>query len=255
MLFQHRRAGRAGTVYGLAQQQPTVNDVWNSTPAWAILCRLRIGRRPDRAHPDRRRPSPAGPRPQPVHLLEPSGHAEIGGYRTLGPRPWTLSASCRGDRAIDGVAPSWRLALEPHGAITPGKSAPLAWPPPGGAAHDRRGNRSFDRCRGRHPVSVPRRPRQFLGAGPLYRRESELSATSARYLGHGHNHFAHFNSRAPILHQTVGSLGVFSICKATGRPRSMAPLRRHNSNTDGLSRGADFIPFTIGGPSWVALAQ
>ena len=103
-------------VYGVSlNNNPTVNDVWNSTPAWGypyVASQLA--------------PTPAastlveGLLAQQVLGLNPYiywnrlVYAEVGGYRTLS--PWSLSAlgiPPPGTSSIDGLAPSWRLALEP----------------------------------------------------------------------------------------------------------------------------------------------
>jgi hypothetical protein len=103
-------------VFGTSlNNNPTVNDVWNSTPAWGypyLASELA--------------PTPAartlieGNLAQQVIGLNPYifwnrlVYAEVGGYRTLS--PWTDSAlgiHPDGTSAIMGLAPSWRLAIEP----------------------------------------------------------------------------------------------------------------------------------------------
>ena len=111
-----RRWPTRDVLHGLSlNNNPTVNDVWNSTPAWGypyIASELT--------------PSPAahtlieGGLAQQVLGLNPFIfwnrliYLEAGGYRTLG--PWSLSAlgiPSSGTSAISSVAPSWRLAVEP----------------------------------------------------------------------------------------------------------------------------------------------
>jgi len=60
-------------VFGVsANNNPTVNDVWNSTPAWGLsLSRFRAGANSGRHDIDRRYFCAAGYRPQPLYLLEP----------------------------------------------------------------------------------------------------------------------------------------------------------------------------------------
>jgi hypothetical protein len=103
-------------VYGVSlNNNPTVNDVWNSTPAWGFPY-----------FSSELAPLPAahtlieGGLAQQVLGLNPYIYwnrliyAEFGGYRTLG--PWDLRAlgiEPAGTSAIGGVAPSWRLAVEP----------------------------------------------------------------------------------------------------------------------------------------------
>ena len=103
-------------VFGLsANNNPTVNDVWNSTPAWGY---------PYLA-------SELAPTPGAMTLIEGTFaqqviglnpyiywnrlvYAEVGGYRTLSPRAnTTLGIEPEGTSAFQGIAPSWRLAIEP----------------------------------------------------------------------------------------------------------------------------------------------
>src|SRR5208282_1682245 len=103
-------------VFGVsANNNPTVNDVWNSTPAWGypyIASELA--------------PSPGamtlieGTFAQQVAGLNPYiywnrlVYAEVGGYGTLSPRTnTTLGIEAEGTSAFQGIAPSWRLAIEP----------------------------------------------------------------------------------------------------------------------------------------------
>jgi hypothetical protein len=103
-------------VFGVsANNNPTVNDVWNSTPAWGY---------PYIA-------SELAPVPGATALIEGTFaqqviglnpyiywnrlvYAEVGGYRTLSPRTdTTLGIEPEGTNAFQGIAPSWRLAIEP----------------------------------------------------------------------------------------------------------------------------------------------
>jgi hypothetical protein len=103
-------------VYGISlNNNPTVNDVWNSTPAWGypyIVSQLA--------------PGPVantlieGGFAQQVLGLNPYiywdrlVYLEVGGYRTLSPGQLrALGIPPPGTSAIDGIAPSWRLAIEP----------------------------------------------------------------------------------------------------------------------------------------------
>jgi hypothetical protein len=103
-------------VYGLSvNNNPTVEDVWNSTPAWGypyIASELA--------------PTPAahtlieGMFAQQVVGLNPYIYwnrliyAEVGGYRTLSPGQLSaLGIPPPGTSSIDGIAPSWRFAVEP----------------------------------------------------------------------------------------------------------------------------------------------
>jgi hypothetical protein len=108
-------------VYGISlNNNPTVNDVWNSTPAWGypyIASQL----------------SPAhltttlieGGLAQQVLGLKPYiywdrfFYAEAGGYRTLSPGQLSaLGIPPPGTNSIDGIAPSWRFAMPAWGNNT-----------------------------------------------------------------------------------------------------------------------------------------
>jgi len=106
----------ADTVFGVSlNNNPTVTDPWNSTPAWGYPF-LSSGLAP--------KPAAGtlieGGLAQQVlglnayALWDQLIYAEIGGYRTLS--PWTdfaLGVNPNGTSSIDGIAPYWRLAVEP----------------------------------------------------------------------------------------------------------------------------------------------
>jgi hypothetical protein len=112
------KLGSMDVIYGItANNNPTVQDPWNTTPAWAFPYAV----------------SNVAPRPGAGTLVEGalSAHVvgagayafindmlyvELSGYRTLnfatqlklGPDPFAAPGM------IDGIAPYWRVALEPH---------------------------------------------------------------------------------------------------------------------------------------------
>jgi hypothetical protein len=107
--------GNVDLIFGLTiNNNPTVQDVWNTTPAWRfpyISSNFAL--------------SPAtstmiesfGPSQTVgaggyvfVHDLV---YAELSGYGSLTPRAQTTLGACCGPK-IDGVAPYWRLAVEPN---------------------------------------------------------------------------------------------------------------------------------------------
>ena len=104
------------TIVGVtANNNPTVQDIWNTTPAWGYPW-LSSGLAP----------TPAagtlieGGLAQTVVGVSPYiywnnlVYAEIGGYRSLGNRALTaLGANGGGTTSINGVAPYWRFAVEP----------------------------------------------------------------------------------------------------------------------------------------------
>lgn len=116
-------------VYGISlNNNPTVNDVWNSTPAWGYPY-VGSGLAPG---------APASTLIEggltqqvlgfnPYIYLDRLFYAEIGGYRTLGPRSLSaLGVIPAGTSSIDGIAPSWRFAIEPQWGNSTWSSAPSA---------------------------------------------------------------------------------------------------------------------------------
>ena len=108
-------------VYGVSlNNNPTVTDPWNTTPAWGYPYQS----------------SGLAPAPQAATLLEGGTeggftgqvlglnpylywnrliYAEFGGYRTLGPSSLkALGVNPEGTSAIDGLAGYWRVAVEPQ---------------------------------------------------------------------------------------------------------------------------------------------
>jgi hypothetical protein len=108
--------GNLDMVYGVTvNDNPTVQDVWNTTPAWRfpfINSNFALS-------------------PATATMLESFGpgettgvggyvfahdivYAELSGYGSLTPRAQTTLGDCCGSMTIDGVAPYWRLAVEPN---------------------------------------------------------------------------------------------------------------------------------------------
>jgi len=244
-------------VYGVSlNNNPTVNDVWNSTPAWGypyIASELT--------------PSPAahtlieGGLAQQVAGLNPYlfwnrwVYAEIGAYRTLGPSTLNaLGIPPPGTSAIDTAAPSWRLALEP------------AW-----------GNNTWEvGTFGMATSLVPQRitgsgtdhltdvgvdtQYQFLGARDSFSVQARyivenqnLSASQALGLAsNGHDHLRSFNLKGSYYYnRTVGfTVGFFNL-QGTGDPLLYGAVAAGNKpNTNGYTLELDYLPFNYGGPSF-----
>jgi hypothetical protein len=108
------RLGGLDVLYGItANNSPTVQDVWNSTPVWSFPFTS----------------SPIGPGPSAATMIEDtfagrvagSGgylwinrtfYAELTGYGSLDNRTLTNLGVGPGGPQIDGIAPYWRLAME-----------------------------------------------------------------------------------------------------------------------------------------------
>jgi hypothetical protein len=244
-------------VYGVSlNNNPTVNDVWNSTPAWGypyLASSLT--------------PSPAahtlieGGLAQQVLGLNPYlywnrlVYAEIGAYRTLG--PWSLSAlgvPPGGTSAIDAAAPSWRLALEPAWGNntwevgTFGMAASLVPQRMLGSGTDHLTDVGVDT------------QYQFLGARDSFSVQARyifenqnLSASQALGLSaNGHNHLRSFNLKGTYYYnQTVGLTAGYFNLQGTGDPLLYGAVAAANKpNTNGYTLELDYIPFNYGGPSW-----
>ncbi len=243
-------------VYGLSlNNNPTVQDVWNSTPAWGypyIASGLA--------------PTPGagtlieGGLAQQVLGLHPYlywnrlVYAEFGGYRTLG--PWGLSAlgvPPVGTSAIDGVAPSWRLAIEPawgHNTWefgTFGLAASLVPQRIIGASTDRLTDIGVDT------------QYQFLGARDSFSvqaryitEDQNLSASQALgFAANSHNHLHSFNIKGSYYYkQTVGITAGYFHLDGTVDPLLYGASANGSPNSSGYTLELDYLPFNYGGPSF-----
>jgi hypothetical protein len=244
-------------VYGLSlNNSPTIHDLWNSTPAWGYPY---IG-------------SDLAPGPVAATLIEGGLaqqvlglnpyiywnrliYADVGAYRTLG--PWSLSAlgvSPAETSAIDGLAPNWRVAIEPAWGNntwefgTFGLSAALVPQRITGAGTDRLTDIGFDT------------QYQFLGARDSFSVQAryifetqDLSASKALgFTTEGHNNLNSFNVKASYYYkQTVGlTAGYFNI---KGPPDPLfygGESANSKPNSSGYTVELDYIPFNNGGPSF-----
>lgn len=246
-------------LYGLSlNNNPTVNDVWNSTPAWGYPY-MSSGLAPT--------PGAStlieGGLAQQVLGLNPYIYwnrliyADVGAYRTLG--PWSLSAlgvPPEGTSAIDGLAPSWRLAIEPAWGNntwefgTFGLSAALVPQRITGSGTDRLTDVGLDT------------QYEFLGARDSFSvqaryiyEDQDLSASRALgFVNNSHNHLNSINFKASYFYrQTVGfSAGYFHI-DGTPDPLLYSPdagFANNIPNSSGYTFELDYIPFNNGGPSF-----
>jgi hypothetical protein len=235
---------------------PTVNDVWNSTPAFGYPYFS----------------SSLAPKPAASTLIEGSLaqqvlglnpyiywdrliYAEIGGYRTLS--PWTLSAlgiHPGGTSAIDTLAPSWRLAIEPawgQNTFEVGTFGMAASLVPGritGSGTDHLTDVGVDT------------QYQFLGAqdsfsvqGRFITENQNLSASQSLGLStNSHNHLRSWNVKATYYYnQTIGVTGGYFHLDGTSDPLLFGGVSANNSpGTNGWIAELNFIPFNYGGPSF-----
>jgi hypothetical protein len=235
---------------------PTVEDPWNSTPAWGypyLASQLA--------------PTPAagtlieGGLAQQVLGLNPYiywnrlVYADVGAYRTLG--PWSLSAlgiPPGGTSAIDGVAPNWRVAIEPQWGNntweigTFGLAASLVPQRVTGAGTDHLTDIGVDT------------QYQFLGARDSFSvqaryiyEDQDLSASQALgFATYSHNHLNSFNIKGSYFYkQTVGFTAGYFHIDGSPDPLLYGDASADNSpNSTGYVFELDYIPFNYGGPAF-----
>lgn len=244
-------------VYGTSlNNNPTVNDVWNSTPAWGypyVASQLA--------------PTPAastlveGLFAQQVLGLNPYiywnrlVYAEVGGYRTLS--PWSLSAlgiPPPGTSSIDGLAPSWRLAVEPAWGNntwevgTFGLAASLTPQRMTGAGSDHVTDVGFDT------------QYQFLGARDSFSLQAryileyqDLSASQTLGLStNSFNNLHSFHIKGTYYYkQMVGlTAGYFNLQGSSDSLLYDGVSANNSPNSAGWTVELDYIPFNYGGPSF-----
>ena len=244
-------------VYGVSfNNNPTVNDVWNSTPAWGypyIASQLA--------------PTPAattlieGALAQQVLGLNPYiywnrlVYAEVGGYRTLS--PWSLSAlgvPPPGTSSIENLAPSWRLALEPAWGNntwevgTFGLAASLMPQRMTGAGTDHTTDVGFDT------------QYEFLGARDSFSLQARyileyqnLSASQALGLSsNSYNNLHSFRIKGTYFYkQMIGLTAGYFNLQGSSDPMLYGSVSANSSpNSSGEIFELDYIPFNYGGPAF-----
>ena len=244
-------------VYGISlNNNPTVNDVWNSTPAWGypyIASQL----------------SPAhltmtlieGGLAQQVLGLNPYiywdrlVYLEAGGYRTLSPGQLSaLGIPPPGTNSIDGIAPSWRFAIEPAWGNntwevgTFGLSAALVPQRMTGAGTDHVTDVGFDT------------QYEFLGARDSFSVQARyinqyqnLAASQALGLStNSHDNLRTFNIKGTYYYkQTIGLTAAYFNIQGSSDPLLFGAVSANNKpNSSGFIVELDYIPFNYGGPSF-----
>jgi hypothetical protein len=239
-----------------ANNNPTVNDVWNSTPAWGY---------PYLA-------SELAPSPGAMTLIEGTFaqqviglnpyiywnrlvYAEVGGYRTLSPRTnTTLGIEPEGTSAFQGIAPSWRLAIEPAWGRntwefgTFGLATNLIPERITGSGTDHLTDVGVDT------------QYQFLGARDSFSVQARfitenqnLGASQALGLStNSHNNLRTWRVKGTYYYnQTIGlTVGSFHV-DGSGDPLLYGPISAVNSpNSSGWSFELNYIPFNYGGPDF-----
>jgi len=249
----------AETVWGLSlNNNPTVQDVWNTTPAWSF---------PYVA-------SNLAPSPAAATMIE-GGFAqqvagltayalwdrlvflEVGGYGTLSPRTQSvLGVNSSTNNAINGIAPYWRLALQhdwERNSLEAGVFGMTASITPqriSGFGADRLTDVGLDTqyqfLADRHSISIE---------GSAIFENQNLGASSNPALGlasNGHNTLRSLHAKATYFYdQTYGAtLGAFRV---DGTPDATLYANASGTNSPtstGLIGELDYIPFNHGGPNF-----
>ena len=244
------------TIVGVtANNNPTVQDIWNSTPAWGYPW-LSSGLAP----------TPAagtlieGGLAQTVVGVSPYIYwnnliyAEIGGYRSLGNRALTaLGANGGGTSSINGVAPYWRFAVEPKWGAntwevgTFGLAAALV---PGGVS-----GFGTDHIT---DIGVDTQY-QYLGETNSFSVQAswihENDATSASALqgsANGHDHLDSTHIKASYYYNQTygGTVAHFSITGTQDPLLYGGDSLTSSPNSSGWIGELDYMPFNHGGPSF-----
>jgi hypothetical protein len=247
----------AETVFGVSlNNNPTVTDVWNTTPAWGY---------PYLA-------SGLAPTPAAATMVEGGFAAqvvgtnayvywnrlvylELGGYKTLSTRTQTtLGVDPTGSSSIKGVAPYWRLAVEPQWGRNSFEVGLFGFAPtlnPGrvtgfGTDHavDIGIDSQYEFLADRDSVTVQ----------ASWINENQ-SLTASRALGNSTNsrdHLHSFHTKATYFYdQTYGAtLGYFRIDGTSDANAYGAGSANNSPNSAGLIGELDYIPFNHGGPAF-----
>jgi hypothetical protein len=249
----------AETVLGVSlNNNPTVQDLWNTTPAWSF---------PFVA-------SALAPSPAAATMIE-GGFAqqvgglttyanwnrliylEVGGYKTLSPKAQSaLGAYSSGNSAIDGTAPYWRVALQhdwDRNSLEAGVFGMTASITPQrltGYGADRMTDIGLDT---QYQFLADRNSFSFQGSAIFENQNLDASSNPALGLASkGHNTLRSLHAKATYFYeQTYGAtLGVFHV---DGTPdATLYPNASGNNspNSTGLIGELDYIPFNNGGPSF-----
>lgn len=244
--------------YGVTlNNNPSVQDVWNTTPAWRFPF-FSSGLAPT---PGASTMIEGGFSQQVLglgaygwwnHLV----YAEISGYRTLSTSAErALGVSPTGTSSFDGIAPYWRLAVEPswgphslevgtfgmYAAVNPGRITTFG--------SDKITDVGFD-----VQYQYNDNPHN-VGVQASYIHEFDnLHATSAM-LGstNSHDHLDSFQVKASYFYNHVYGVNV-SYFNISGKQDPLLfsglPSNNGSPNSDGWTFEANYIPFSNGGPSW-----
>jgi hypothetical protein len=245
------------TVLGVSiNNNPTVEDVWNSTPAWGYPW-VASGLAPG--------PAAAtlieGGLAQQVVGITPYVYwnrliyGEVGVYRTLGSRLlYELGANPGPPTPINGVAPTWRFAIEPqwgpnswevgtfglHAAEVPGGVTGF------GTDHitDIGFDSQYQYIADKNSFSVDS---YFIHENAAYAASYALGNTSNR-----HNYLNSFRVKASYYYDQTygGTISYFNIGGSGDAALYGANSASNSPNSSGFIGEVDYMPFNHGGPAF-----
>jgi hypothetical protein len=253
--------GGTGFVYGLTlNNNPTVQDVWNTTPAWRfpyISSRL-------------------APTPTAATLIEGSlaqqvvglgaytfwnnlVYVELTGYRTLSKRTQTfLGVDTGGENKISSVSPYWRVAVEPswgNNTLEFGTFGLVSSLYPQRIATNGTDNLTdigldvqYQFIGEQHAIT--------LQASWIHESQVWNASQPLGFTANSHDALRSFNAKASYLFdQTVGaSLGYFNINGTTDpglyAAGAIGGSLNGSPNSSGWTAELDYMPFNKGGPSF-----
>ena len=249
------------TVFGVSlNNNPSLTDLWNSTPAWRFPF-VWSGLAPSGGMPQPTATMIEGTYAQQVLGLNGYAfwnrlvYAEIGGYKTLSQGTDNALNGSTSTDAFQGVAPYWRLALQPQWgphSLEIGTFGMAASIYPGrmyGFGTDHKTDIGFDAqyqfLTDQHSVSAQ---------ASWITENQNLTASSNPTLGlstNSNNHLRSLNIKTSYYYQqTYGAtLGYFRI-DGSGDATLFIANRTLSPNTTGWTAEIDYMPFNHGGPDF-----
>ena len=248
----------AETVMGVSlNNNPTVQDVWNTTPAWSFPF-VASGLAPS--------PSAAtmieGGWAQQVAGLTTYAYwnrlvyLEVGGYRTLSSKVQSaFGVNSGSNNIINGIAPYWRLALQHEWdrnsleAGVFGMSASIEPQRMSGFGADRVTDYGFD---AQYQFLAERDSFSVQASAIFENANLTASANPALgFAGNVHNTLRSYHAKATYYYDQTygGSLGVFRV---DGTPDAIiyANPPGNSPNSTGMIAELNYIPFNHGGPEF-----
>lgn len=246
----------AETVWGVSlNNNPTVQDLWNTTPAW---------RYPYVA-------SALAPTPGAATMIEGAWAQQVvglttymmwdrtvylegGGYASLNPSTlWAFGVSPGGTSSIDGIAPYWRLALTrdwSHNSLEGGLFGMSANVTPGrvyGFGADQLTDFGVD-TQYQYLTDI----NSFsVQASAIFENQILGASYALGNAANTHNTLESYNVKATYGYDQTyyGSLGGFKV-QGTPDPLLYAGNPGSSPNSSGLIAEVDYIPFNRGGPAF-----